>query len=92
MNDLEIVPLPSIISGITSAFTFYMLCISVVRFLHFRIFSASFFITFLSHKIATYISIPVPFFPVTVYDICFLLRMVLPVCTCSFHNMVILPS
>jgi hypothetical protein len=38
-----------------------MHCISIVRCLHFRIFSASFFITFLSPGIATSISIYVPF-------------------------------
>jgi hypothetical protein len=36
-------------------------CISIMRSLYFRIFSASFFITFLSCGIATSISIHVPF-------------------------------
>jgi hypothetical protein len=42
LNDFEIVPVSSIITGITLAFTFHMRCISVVRSLYFKIFSASF--------------------------------------------------
>ena len=42
-------------------FTFHMRCISVVRSFYFRIFSASFLITFLSPEIATSINIHVPF-------------------------------
>ena len=46
LNDFEIVPVAPIITGITFVFTFYMQCISIVRSLYFRIFSASFLITF----------------------------------------------
>ena len=46
LNDFEIVPFAPIIAGITFVFTFHMRCISVVRSLYFRIFSASFLITF----------------------------------------------
>ena len=56
LNDFEIVPVASIITGITFVFTFHMGCISIVR-----IFSASFLITFLSPEIATSINIHVPF-------------------------------
>jgi len=42
LNDLEIVPVAPIITGITFVFTFHMHCISIVRSLYFRIFSASF--------------------------------------------------
>jgi len=56
LNDFEIVPVAPIITGITFVFTFHMLCISIVRSLHFRIFSASFLITFLSPDIATSIN------------------------------------
>ena len=49
------------ITGITFVFTFYMLYISIVRSLYFRIFSASFLITFLSPDIATSINTHVPF-------------------------------
>jgi hypothetical protein len=48
LNDLEIVPVAPIITGITCVFTFHMRCIYIVRSLYFRIFSASFLITFLS--------------------------------------------
>ena len=47
LNDFEIVPIAPIITGITFVFTFHMRCISIVRSLYFRIFSASFLITFL---------------------------------------------
>jgi len=46
LNDLEIVPVAPIITGITFVFTFHMRCISIVRDLYFRIFSASFLITY----------------------------------------------
>jgi hypothetical protein len=51
LNDFEMVPVAPI--DITLAFTFYMRCISVVRSLYFKIFSASCLITFLSPEIAT---------------------------------------
>ena len=57
LNDFEMVPVAPIITGITFVFTFYMRCISIVRSLYFRIFSASFLITFLSPGIATFIII-----------------------------------
>jgi hypothetical protein len=38
MHDLEIVPVPSYIIGITFIFAFYMHCFSFVRSLYFRIF------------------------------------------------------
>jgi hypothetical protein len=60
LYDFEIVPVASIVTGITFVFTFHMGCIYVARFLYFRIFWASCFITFLSPKIATCISIHVP--------------------------------
>ena len=61
LNDFEIVPVAPIITGITFAFTFHMRCISILRSLYFRIFSASFFIIFLSPEIATSINLYVPF-------------------------------
>jgi len=42
LNDFESVPVAPTITGITFVFTFHMRCISVVRSLYFRIFSASF--------------------------------------------------
>ena len=61
LNDLEIVPVVPIITGIIFVFTFHMDFISVVRSLYFRIFSASFFIKFLSSEVTTSISLHVPF-------------------------------
>ena len=43
LNDFEIVPVAPIITGIIFVFTFHMHCISIVRSLYFRTFSASFF-------------------------------------------------
>jgi len=56
LNDFEIVPVAPIIIGITFVFTYHMRCISIVRISYFRIFSASFLITFLSPEIATSIN------------------------------------
>ena len=54
LNNLEMVPVAPIITGITLVFTFHMRCISIVSSLYFKIFSASsFLITFLSPVIAT---------------------------------------
>jgi hypothetical protein len=53
LNDFEMVPVAPIINGITFVFTFHMRCISIVRFLYFRIFSAYFLITFLSPEITS---------------------------------------
>ena len=61
LNDFEIVPVVPIITGITFVFTSHIRCISIVRSLYFRIFSASFLMTFLSHEIATSVNIHVPF-------------------------------
>ena len=47
LNVYEIVPVAPIITGITFLFTFHMRCISIVRSLYFRIFSASFLTTLL---------------------------------------------
>ena len=57
LNDFEIVPVAPIITGIIFVFTFHMRCISIVSSLYFRIFLASFLITFLSPEIATSINI-----------------------------------
>jgi hypothetical protein len=42
LNVFEIDPVAPIITGITFFFTFHMRCISIVKSLYFRIFSASF--------------------------------------------------
>ena len=61
LNDFEIVPVTPVITGITFVFTFHMGCISIVRSLYFRIFSASFSIMFLSPEIAMSINVHVLF-------------------------------
>jgi hypothetical protein len=61
LNDFEMVPVAPIITGITLVFTFYFRCISIVRSLYIKIFSASFLITFLSPGIAISINVHVPF-------------------------------
>ena len=86
----EIVPVAPIITGIIFVFTFHMRYISIVRSLYFRIFSASFLITFLSHEIATSINIHVPFSLSRIIMSGLLLGIVLSVCICWFQNMVTL--
>ena len=91
LNNFEIVPVAPIITSITFVFTFHMRCISIVRSLYFRIFSASFLITFLSPDIATSINIHVPFSLSRIIMSGLLLGTVQSVCICWFHNMVTLP-
>ena len=88
LNDFEIVPvvpintgIAGIITGITFVFKFHMRCIFIVRYLYFRIFSASFLITFLSPEIATSINIDVPFSLSRIIMSGLLLGIVLSVCT-----------
>jgi hypothetical protein len=52
VNDSEMVPVAPIFTGITFFFTFHIHCISIVRSLYFKIFSASFLFTFLSPEMA----------------------------------------
>jgi len=92
LNDFEIVPVAPIITGITFVFTFHMRCISIIRSLYFRIFSAYFLITFLSPEIATAINIHVPFSLSRIIISGLLLEIVLSIYICWFHNMVTLPS
>ena len=86
---LEIVPVAPIITGITFVFTFHMRCIFIVRSLYFRIFSASFLITFLSPEIATSINIHFPFSLSRIIMSGLLLGIVLSVCTCLFYIIII---
>jgi len=91
LNEFEMFPVAPIITEITFVFTFYMRCISIVRSLYFRIFSASFLITFLSPEIASSINIHVLFSLSRIIMFGLLLGMVLSVWTCWFHSMVTLP-
>ena len=92
LKDFQMVPVAPIISGITFVFTFHMRCISIVRYLHSRIFSAFLFITFLFPEIAASISTHVPFSLSQIMTSGLLLQMVLSVCSGLFHNMVTLHS
>ena len=82
LNDLEAVPVTQIITGITLVLTFHMRCISIVRSLYFKIFSASFLITCLSPGIATSINMHVLFSLSRIIMSGLLLGIVLSVCTC----------
>jgi hypothetical protein len=82
LNDFEMVPVAPVITGITFVLTFHMRCISIVRSLYFRIFSASYLITFLSPEIATSINIYVLFSLSRIIMSGLLLGMFLSVCTC----------
>jgi hypothetical protein len=82
LNDFEIVPVTTIITGIIFVFTFHMRCISFVRSLYFRILSDSLLITFLSPEIATIINIHVPFLLSRIIMSGLLLGIVLSLCTC----------
>jgi len=68
-----------------------MHCIYIVRSLCFKIFSASFLITFLSPGIALSINMHVPFSLSRIIMSGLLLGIVLSVCTCCFHSIVTLP-
>ena len=82
LNDFEMVPVAPIVTGIILVFTFHVHFISIVRYLYFKIFSASYLITFLSPEIATSINIHVPFSLSWIIMSGLLLGMVLSVCTC----------
>jgi hypothetical protein len=61
MKDFELIPVVTINTCITFV-TFHIRCIYTVKCLFFRIFSASFSITFLSSQFATSVSLHIPFF------------------------------
>jgi hypothetical protein len=71
-----------IITGITLVFTFHMRCISIVRSLYFKIFSASILIAFLFPQIATSINMHVLFSVSRIIISGLLMGIVLSVCTC----------
>ena len=80
-----------IITSIALAFKFHVRWICVMRSLYFKIFSASFLITFLSPGIAAS-NMHVPFLLWWIMISGLLLGIVLLVHTCWFHNMVTLHS
>jgi len=85
-------PTAPISTGITCALTFHMRRIYIIWSLYFKIFSASFLITFLSPEIATYINIHVPCLFLWIMMSSLMLGIVILVHTCLFYNMVTLPS
>jgi hypothetical protein len=85
-------PTAPISTGITCALTFHMRRIYIIWSLYFKIFSASFLITFLSPEIATYINIHVPCLLLWIMMSSLMLGIVMLVRTCLFYNMVTLPS
>jgi hypothetical protein len=73
VNYFVMIPVAPIITGITFVFTLHMRCIYIVRSLYFRIFSASFFNTFLFPETATMLAHTFPFV-ITDYDVRFTVR------------------
>ena len=93
LNDYETVPVAPIITGIAFVFTFYIRCISVVRSLYFRIFSASFcnHISVSSH--CTVYQHTCSLCIITDYNVRFVVVVDSSVgLYCWFHNMVTLPA
>jgi len=60
LTDTEMVSVATMTTGINFLFTFHIRCFSFVRSLCFRIFSASFSVTFLCPEIVKYINVNVP--------------------------------
>jgi hypothetical protein len=79
LNDLEMVPVAPIITGITLVFTFHIRCIFIVRSYYFKIFSVSFWIT------STSINIHVPFSLSCITMSGLLLGIVLSVCIYYYY-------
>jgi hypothetical protein len=92
LSVFEMVPAAAIITGINFAFTSHMRWISIMRSLHYKNFSASFLITFLSPGIATSVNIHVPCLLSGVMMSGLMLGIVLSFRTCRIHYIVTLPS
>ena len=83
LNDCEMVPVDFIFYyWYRFFFTFHMSFISIVKSLYFRIFLASFLITFLNPEIAVSVNTHVHFSFSRIMMSGLLLGMVLSVCTC----------
>jgi hypothetical protein len=89
-DDFQMVPVAPIITGITSVFTVHMRCISVVKCLYFRIYSASLLITFLSPQIAMFINTHVPSLFSRIMISSLLLEIVVLVGICLFRNVIVI--
>jgi len=88
----RMVPVSPVIIVMAFVFTFHMFCVSIERSLRFRIFSSSFFITFLSPETARSNRIHVPVCLITDYGIQFIVMDGSLCLHCLFHNMCSLPS
>jgi hypothetical protein len=92
LNAFEMVPFAPIITGITLVFTFHLSCISIVRALYFRIFSAAVLTTFLSPTIVACVNVRFHFSLSGIIMSGLLLQMFLSVFTCWFRNVATLFS
>jgi len=88
----QLVPVAPVITGMAFVFIFHIFCVSIVRSLCFRIFSSSFFITFLSSEPARSNRIHVPLYLIMDYGIRFIVMDDSVCLHCSFHIMCSLPS
>ena len=88
-NVLRSFQLPLLLLVITFVFTIHMPSISIVRSSYFRIFSASFLITFLYPKLQHILTCMFLFLP---QNFGLLLGIALSICTCPFLNLITLPS
>ena len=90
LNDFEIVPVALIITHITVVFTVCIRCISFVKSLYFKIFSASFFYYISISRDCYIYQHACSLFCISDYNVWLLVRDG-SLCTCWFHSMVILP-
>ena len=88
LSDFKMVPVASIFTGITFAFTFHMRSISIVMSSYFRIFSAPYLITFLSPDSAPSVNMHVPFLLLQIMTTVILVGIILLVCNCWFRNII----
>jgi len=90
LSDLEMVLVAPVITGVTSAFTFHLHWISIIRSSYFRIFSDFSWSHFCLHKLQQYTH---SFLSLSRFMMSgLLLGLVLSARTCWFHNIVTLPS
>jgi hypothetical protein len=92
VNDHEITLIASTVTHITFVSTFHMRCISMLRSLNIRKFSAYFSIAFLPYELAAYSNINVHFSLSRLNMSGSLLWMFLSLFTCRFHSIVSLNS
>ena len=89
LNDFQVLPVDP---SVTSVFTFYIGCISIMRSLYFKILSVFFFNTFLSPGISISISRQNSFFIISDYVVWFIVRDGSVILHCWFYTVVKLLS